>query len=164
MDFGLFSYQVIKAIATPTGYWAGPTTHSKKVLMLQDFVINRSSTVIAFFSQSVVVPSELLTYPFATPTVSCRGINQMGRSKTGSAGDVLIKDVCSWYSFPSLMKSQFGSHKDVSHTGRKLRFQKKLMGCIDWVYDRESGRVIRVTVDYVNVTLFEKLKLWPKWC
>lgn len=28
------------------------------------------------------------------------GINQVGRSKTGNAGDVLIKDVFSWYSFP----------------------------------------------------------------
>lgn len=54
----------------------------------------------------------------------CSGMNGRPRSKTGSAGHELIKDVCPWYSFSSLRNSPFGSHKAVLHTSWKLRSQK----------------------------------------
>lgn len=79
----------------------------------------------------------------------------MERSKTGS-GDVLIKDVCSWYRFPSLMNSRFGSHKDVSHTIEEIEVPERING-MHWfgVCRYRCG-------DYANLTLFENLKLFPE--
>lgn len=103
--------------------------------------------------------------PLQTPPLNLflQSMNQIGRSKTGS-GDVLIKDVCSWYSFPSLMNSRFGSHKDVSHTHRQeIEVPKKNIYAMHWLglWWKVCG-YHRVTVDYASVTLFENLKVFPE--
>lgn len=128
MDLGLLPYQAIEEIAMLACNWAGPL-HKGKGPNAARLSEQREHRGFIIFSLHVFISIPNFSWS-PPPTFSHRGINQTARSKTGSSGDVLIKDVGSWYSFLSLANSRFGSHKVVLHTLSGNWGSKEIIGTL----------------------------------
>lgn len=130
MDLGLLPYQAIGEIAMLACNWAGPL-HKEKGPNAARFSEQQWHGSFILFSLHVFISIWNFSWS-PPPTFSHSSINQTPRSKTESAGDGLIKDVGSWYSFLSLTNSRFGSHKVVLLTWTGNWGSKDIIGMLWW--------------------------------